>query len=261
MPAVAGPDLATHESLLDFGARLYDPAIAIFLQPDPLAEKYYNLSPYAYCANNPVNFVDSDGRFIGFISDVVSVGLGVRSFAKNISEGNIRGAVWDGVGVVVDLAAAAIPVVPGGIGYVRAGINAADNAIDAAKAVNAVDNTADAAKAISTPNNLSRTDKLRETATIGQEAHRQIEFELMNDIPGTRTEVRMTVGNKEIRKDAVLPDGTCVIIKPDTPSGHKSAAKREKLMNDNGYKTQLIFYDPNDSRWLPNSPTYIGPKK
>ena len=140
----------------------------------------------------------------------MSVGLGVRSFAKNISEGNIRGSVWDGVGVVVDLAAAAIPVVPGGIGYVRAGINAADNAIDAAKAVNAVDNMADAAKAISTPNNLSRTDKLRETATIGQEAHRQIEFE---------------------------------------------------LMNDNGYKTQLIFYDPNDSRWLPNSPTYIGPKK
>ena len=61
--------------------------------------------------------------------------MGVRSFAKNISAGNIRGAVWDGVGVVVDLAAAAIPVVPGGVGYVRAGINAADNAIDAAKVI------------------------------------------------------------------------------------------------------------------------------
>ena len=34
---------------------------AIFLQQDPLAEKYYNISPYAYCANNPVNFVDPDG--------------------------------------------------------------------------------------------------------------------------------------------------------------------------------------------------------
>ena len=27
-----------------------------------MAEKYYNISPYAYCANNPVNFVDPDGR-------------------------------------------------------------------------------------------------------------------------------------------------------------------------------------------------------
>ena len=60
-----GSYLAIHESLLDFGARFYDPATAIFLQQDPLAEKYYNLSPYAYCANNPVNFVDPDGRFFG----------------------------------------------------------------------------------------------------------------------------------------------------------------------------------------------------
>ena len=57
-----GMYLAAHESLLDFGARFYDPATAIFLQQDPLAEKYYNISPYAYCANNPVNFVDPDGR-------------------------------------------------------------------------------------------------------------------------------------------------------------------------------------------------------
>jgi len=35
--------------------------------PDPLAEKYYDLSPYAFCANNPINFVDPDGRYI--ISD------------------------------------------------------------------------------------------------------------------------------------------------------------------------------------------------
>ena len=57
-----GSYLAAHESLLDFGARFYDPATAIFLQQDPRAEKYYHLSPDAYCANNPVTFVDPDGR-------------------------------------------------------------------------------------------------------------------------------------------------------------------------------------------------------
>ena len=43
-------------------ARFYDPATAIFPQQAPLAEKYYNISPYAYCANNPVNFVNLGGK-------------------------------------------------------------------------------------------------------------------------------------------------------------------------------------------------------
>ena len=37
-----------------------------FLSPDPLAEKYYSISPYLYCAGNPINAIDSDGREISF---------------------------------------------------------------------------------------------------------------------------------------------------------------------------------------------------
>lgn len=35
---------------------------------DPLAEKYSSLSPYNYCANNPTNAVDVDGRLIVFVA-------------------------------------------------------------------------------------------------------------------------------------------------------------------------------------------------
>jgi len=39
-----------------------DLAYARWPTPDPLAEKYYSHSPYAYCANNPIKFIDPDGR-------------------------------------------------------------------------------------------------------------------------------------------------------------------------------------------------------
>lgn len=46
----------------DYGARRYDPACCLFTQIDPLAEKYPHLSPYAYCAGNPVRYVDLFGE-------------------------------------------------------------------------------------------------------------------------------------------------------------------------------------------------------
>lgn len=46
----------------DYGARRYDPAFCQFTQIDPLCEQYPHLSPYAYCAGNPVRYVDPDGR-------------------------------------------------------------------------------------------------------------------------------------------------------------------------------------------------------
>lgn len=49
-------------NLYDYGARMYDPLLCRFTQIDPLAEKYYGISPYVYCVNGPVNSIDPDGR-------------------------------------------------------------------------------------------------------------------------------------------------------------------------------------------------------
>jgi len=48
----------------DYGARGYYPALGCFQSVDPMCEKYYNISPYAYCLNNPVRYNDPDGRWI-----------------------------------------------------------------------------------------------------------------------------------------------------------------------------------------------------
>lgn len=36
-----------------------------FMSIDPKAESFYHISPYTYCAGNPVNLVDPDGKMIG----------------------------------------------------------------------------------------------------------------------------------------------------------------------------------------------------
>ncbi|MDO4959984.1 MAG: RHS repeat-associated core domain-containing protein, partial [Prevotellaceae bacterium] len=46
----------------DYGARQYNPVTARWDRIDPLCEKYYSVSPYAYCLNNPVRFIDPDGK-------------------------------------------------------------------------------------------------------------------------------------------------------------------------------------------------------
>ena len=59
-----GKELDTKKGLnwYDYGARMYDPALGRWHVVDPLAEKYYGVSSYAYCKNNPINRIDPDGK-------------------------------------------------------------------------------------------------------------------------------------------------------------------------------------------------------
>ncbi len=49
-------------NLYDYSARYMEPALGRFTTLDPLAEKYYSVSPYVYCMNNPLRFIDVKGE-------------------------------------------------------------------------------------------------------------------------------------------------------------------------------------------------------
>jgi len=49
------------DTLCNIQARQYYATSPMWDRIDPLAEKYYGISPYAYCGGDPVNFGDYDG--------------------------------------------------------------------------------------------------------------------------------------------------------------------------------------------------------
>ena len=59
-----GKELDTKAGLnwYDYGARHYDAVLGRFTTQDPLAKDYYATSPYGYCLNNPVKYIDPDGK-------------------------------------------------------------------------------------------------------------------------------------------------------------------------------------------------------
>lgn len=120
----------------DYGARQYDPAIAQFTSMDPLCEKYYHLSPYAYCGGNPVNRVDIDGKYIETLWDIANVVMDAKSLYNNIKEGNYSSAVIDGGAAILDIAATILPGVPGGAGTTLKTVRTVDKTVDGIKNVN-----------------------------------------------------------------------------------------------------------------------------
>ncbi len=205
----------------DFGARSYFADRMQWSTMDPLCEKYYDLSPYGYCANNPVKYFDPDGKSIWtkgiklawkVVKAVKKNGLkalntaetytsaftDVKESFQTLTDDNapLSERLMAGGQLVSELGPISYKEGKNIIGYFK---------------------------------KARPSNKLQESSKIGLEAHRQIEKELVDNYGG-QNEVKMTLKDKTIvRKDHVKPDGTCIIIKPDTPSGHKSAKKENSL--------------------------------
>ncbi len=81
-------------------------SVQLWLSVDPLASKYPWLSPYVYCANNPVKLIDPDGKSYGNFYDM----QGKFLYTDGIDDGKIY-EVSTMPGFTSDVAGNGVPVV------------------------------------------------------------------------------------------------------------------------------------------------------
>ena len=92
-----------------FGARYYDSdLVTAWLSVDPLADNYPNISPYAYCAWNPIGLIDTNGMEYGGWDKVKRyVGGGLNIAAGGLT---VFGGVVIGAGGSIVTGGAAFPI-------------------------------------------------------------------------------------------------------------------------------------------------------
>ncbi len=91
-------------SLLDFGARMYDPFTARWTAVDPIAKNTSTVTPYAYCTDNSINRFDPDGNAahiaIGaFVGAAIEGGIAIYQgkSTREVAGAMVRGAIEGGV--------------------------------------------------------------------------------------------------------------------------------------------------------------------
>ncbi|WP_315087434.1 RHS repeat domain-containing protein [Bacteroides heparinolyticus] len=132
----------------DYGARHYDAALGRFTTVDPLAEKYYGMSLYGYCNNNPVRFIDPTGKFpIETIWDIGNVLYDIGAVIVNHIKGDHQAAKANWADLGLDAGAMLIPYVPAGTSKVlKAGATGAKALDKAADGIKTMDKAVDARK-------------------------------------------------------------------------------------------------------------------
>lgn len=176
-----GKERDEESGLYYHGARYYASWLCRWISCEPefvnqTPAGVYTFHAYAYTSNNPIKYKDLNGLYLESAWDAFSLGMGVVSFVDNVRQGNVGAAVLDGVGIVADTAALALPVVPGGAGVAIQAARGGARAVDAAQTLRQADRAVDVVEtARQTERAVDAVDAARQAdrATDAAQASRQ----------------------------------------------------------------------------------------
>ena len=219
-------------STYDFEARYLSPSFHRFTTMDPLAEKYYSISPYAYCAGDPVNYVDPQG-----LTDWRAVGKGALTMIGGV------GTTAGGVALATGTGGAATPlsaylVIEGisevgfGLGILLAGLTS-NNTEEEAQMINQI--PTGATNTIAKSLDLIIGDDNHTIEGIANAAQTVI-------TAGTSLPSDISVVTKSLVQisNAISITSSSRIVTQDTPSNQDNT---EKTTRKNSNVTSIPFYN------------------
>jgi len=218
-----------------FGARYYMPSLGRWMAVDPMHNKYPGWSPYVYCADNPVKYIDPDGEAIDWIVDAAVVVWDVVDLVNEPS--------WTNAGNLgIDIVTGVAPFLPA-VGAVRHGakirklFKGADKIDDAIDAGKGIDKVADASKS-SKKINANSLDSPKETSIYDLkeiESGAHLKYGVTSQSPPERrytkrfmSDKRMEVIDKGSRKEMAKLEREVVENNPGPLNKEKWAGKNKE---------------------------------
>ena len=101
-PNSTGKELDAETGFSYFGARYLDHTLTTaWLSVDPMSDKYPSISPYAYCAWNPVKLVDPEGRELVLIGTADNMQKAIKMMSAKLGKNSNLSFSVDGKGRVI----------------------------------------------------------------------------------------------------------------------------------------------------------------
>ena len=215
-------------------SRYYNPTWGRFINADNYPSTGQGLlgnNMFAYCGNNPVSRIDSNGEAFETFFDVISLGASVFEVCINPTDP----WAWAGlVGDAIDL----IPFVTG-VGEITRAVKTIDKVADTVQIAKAVDFTEDAADIVKMLDRSSGFTK--STASAGRKIHQG--YKATSNFPSIGKEFREIKG---IRPDYIdFNTKTIYELKPMNPRGVRSGIRQLQKYNKalgGGFNLVLELY-------------------